>query len=85
MTGINAKAIRYYESIGLLPRPQRGDNSYRRYGIVDVNRLLLFRRIRQRGVPQLLYCLKKSQITAFASITCVVYPSTGTAPAPGQV
>jgi DNA-binding transcriptional MerR regulator len=50
-TGINAKAIRYYESIGLLPCPQRGDNQYRRYSLADVNRLNLLRRIRLLGVP----------------------------------
>src|SRR5690348_824025 len=51
LTGINAKAIRYYESIGLLPRPLRGENQYRRYSMVDVNRLNLLRRIRLLGVP----------------------------------
>jgi DNA-binding transcriptional MerR regulator len=51
LTGINAKAIRYYESIGLLPCPQRGDNQYRRYRLADVNRLNLLRRIRLLGVP----------------------------------
>jgi predicted DNA-binding transcriptional regulator AlpA len=30
-TGLSAKTIRYYESIGLLPQPSRGENSYRRY------------------------------------------------------
>jgi len=51
MTGVNVKAIRYYESIGLLPRPARFDNQYRRYSMVDVNRLILLRRIRCLGVP----------------------------------
>jgi DNA-binding transcriptional MerR regulator len=39
-TSVPAKAIRYYESIGLLPCPQRRDNGYRTYTHVDVNRLL---------------------------------------------
>ena len=51
MTGVNAKAIRYYESIGLLPSPPRGANQYRRYSMADVNRLVLLRRIRYLGVP----------------------------------
>ncbi len=51
ITGVNAKAIRYYESIGLLPRPARFNNQYRRYSMTDVNRLILLRRIRYLGVP----------------------------------
>jgi DNA-binding transcriptional MerR regulator len=51
MTGITAKAIRYYESIGLLPPPTRRPNQYRCYGVADVNRLILLRRIRYLGVP----------------------------------
>ena len=51
LTGINAKAIRYYESIGLLPPPTRESNQYRRYSMADVNRLVLLRRIRYLGVP----------------------------------
>ena len=51
LTGINAKAIRYYESIGLLPSPPRAANHYRRYSMADVNRLNLLRRIRLLGVP----------------------------------
>jgi DNA-binding transcriptional MerR regulator len=50
-TGVSAKTIRYYESVGLLPRPPRGANSYRRYGTADVFRLHLLRRIRLLGVP----------------------------------
>ena len=51
LTGQSAKAIRYYESIGLLPPPAREPNHYRRYSITDVNRLILLRRIRSLGVP----------------------------------
>ena len=51
LTGIKAKAIRYYESIGLLPPPARRPNQYRRYSMADVNRLILLRRIRSLGVP----------------------------------
>ena len=50
-TGIAAKTIRFYEEIGLLPRPPRGPNSYRRYSPADINRLLLLRRIRLLGLP----------------------------------
>jgi MerR family copper efflux transcriptional regulator len=31
LTGISARTIRYYESIGLLPDPERGANNYRQY------------------------------------------------------
>jgi DNA-binding transcriptional MerR regulator len=51
LTGLDAKTMRYYESIGLLPRPPRQANNYRRYGAADVNRLLLLQRIRLLGVP----------------------------------
>ena len=51
LTGVSAKAIRYYEEIGLLPRPPRGANRYRRYGPADVNRVRLLRRLRLLGAP----------------------------------
>ena len=51
MTGVGAKAIRYYESVGLLPQPSRGENRYRRFSLGDVNRLILLRRMRLLGVP----------------------------------
>lgn len=31
ISGVPAKTIRYYESIGLLPNPQRAENNYRQY------------------------------------------------------
>lgn len=50
LTGFNTKAIRYYESIGVLPPSSRRDNGYRRYSQADVNRLNLLRRLRLLGI-----------------------------------
>jgi len=49
LTGVSAKTIRYYESVGLLPRPPRSANSYRRYAGADVSRILLLHRLRGLG------------------------------------
>ena len=38
-TGLSDSTIRYYESIGLLPEPERLPNGYRRYDEADVSRL----------------------------------------------
>lgn len=38
-TGIPAKTIRYYESIGVLPPPERKPNGYRVYRKADVERV----------------------------------------------
>jgi DNA-binding transcriptional MerR regulator len=40
--GIGAKAIRFYEAKGVIPRPARGENGYRLYGpeTVDVLRFI---------------------------------------------
>ena len=38
-TGVSAKTIRYYESIGLLPNPQRAENNYRQYTTEVIERL----------------------------------------------
>lgn len=37
--GISAKTIRYYESIGVLPPPERKSNGYRLYREADVERV----------------------------------------------
>ena len=39
LSGVPAKTIRYYESIGLLPEPGRADNNYRQYTPEAVERL----------------------------------------------
>ena len=41
LTGVPPKTIRYYEEIGLIPQPARGENNYRQYDERDVERLRL--------------------------------------------
>jgi DNA-binding transcriptional MerR regulator len=50
LTGFNAKAIRYYEQIGVLPHSTRSENGYRSFCQADVNRLNLLRRLRLLGI-----------------------------------
>jgi len=48
-TGVPAKTIRYYESIGLLPRPKRAANNYRLYTSTDAERLRFIASARALG------------------------------------
>jgi MerR family mercuric resistance operon transcriptional regulator len=47
-TGCNVETVRYYERIGLLPKPSRR-GTYRRYEAGDVGRLAFIRRARELG------------------------------------
>ncbi len=51
LTGTTAPTIRYYEQIGLLPRPLRQEGSQRIYGSSDAERLTFIRRCREFGFP----------------------------------
>lgn len=48
-TGVSAKTIRFYEAIGLLPRPPRGANNYRQFSPADVQRLRFIAAARALG------------------------------------
>lgn len=48
-TGTKAETIRYYERIGLLPRPARTAANYRSYGNDELKRLTFIRRARALG------------------------------------
>jgi DNA-binding transcriptional MerR regulator len=50
-TGVSAKTIRYYEEVGVLPRPGRTAAGYRQYAQQGVPRLLFIRRARALGLP----------------------------------
>ncbi|MGY3926993.1 Cu(I)-responsive transcriptional regulator [Aeromonas simiae] len=48
-SGLTAKTIRYYESIGLIKAPQRSDNGYRSYGDSALRELRFVKRARETG------------------------------------
>ena len=49
LTGVSAKMIRHYESIGLIPAADRRTSNYRDYAAEDVHRLGFIRRARDLG------------------------------------
>lgn len=49
LTACNVETIRYYERVGLLPRPPRSAARYRLYDGADVCRLAFVRRARELG------------------------------------
>jgi len=49
-SGVTAKTVRYYESIGLLREPERTSSGYRSYGEGDVDRLTFVRTAQRLGI-----------------------------------
>ncbi|CAN5135944.1 Cu(I)-responsive transcriptional regulator [soil metagenome] len=48
-SGVSAKMIRHYESLGLLPAARRAESGYRQYEAKDVNTLRFIRHSRDLG------------------------------------
>jgi DNA-binding transcriptional MerR regulator len=49
LTGTKVQTIRYYEQIGLMPKPGRTGGGQRRYSTVETDRLSFIRHARQLG------------------------------------
>jgi arsenate reductase len=48
--GISASGVRWYESAGILPRPERQANGYRQYSEADLARLTMILTLRRLGL-----------------------------------
>ena len=77
-TGVNIETVRYYEKIGLMPKPNRSEGGNRLYNDVQLQRLYFIKRCREIGFSQ-------SEIRALLSmvdhdnITCAEVYSVTTA------
>jgi Cu(I)-responsive transcriptional regulator len=48
-TGVSAKMIRHYETVGLFPQPDRTDSGYRQYSPAEIHTLRFIRQARDLG------------------------------------
>ncbi len=46
---VNVQTLRYYERVGLLPRPDRSPSGYREYGATAVRRVRFVKRAQELG------------------------------------
>ena len=51
-TGVNIETVRYYEKIGLMPKPNRSEGGNRLYNDVLLQRLFFIKRCREIGFSQ---------------------------------
>lgn len=60
LSGVSAKMVRHYESLGLLPQVSRTESGYRQYGPAEVHTLRFIRRARELGfsMPEIAGLLK---------------------------
>ncbi|PYU33691.1 MAG: hypothetical protein DMG31_08265 [Acidobacteria bacterium] len=47
--GVRVQTVRFYEQLGLLPRPQRKESGYRVYAEPDIRRMLFIRQAKSLG------------------------------------
>lgn len=48
-TGVNSKTLRYWETLGLLPKPRRTHTNYRLYTASDLDRIIFIRKAKSLG------------------------------------
>ncbi|WP_411818491.1 MerR family transcriptional regulator [Hyphococcus sp. DH-69] len=48
-TGVNIETIRYYEKVGIMPKPNRSPGGHRLYDQLETDRLTFIRRCRELG------------------------------------
>src|SRR5437879_196784 len=70
-TGVTVRALRYYESLGLLKPSHRSSSGHRLYGRRDVERLQQIRSLRQLGLSltEIRECLVDRRLPARRIVT----------------